>query len=289
MMGAPAERWVIARGEAGYPDCLEECPRPPKALYGFGDPSLLRPGLAVVGARRATPYGLACTRMFAGWAAAAGVVVVSGAAAGCDAAAHAAALEADGPTVAVLGCGADVDYPPGSTSLLATMRKRAAVISELEWGSQPTRWTFPERNRIIAALSRAVLVVEASLPSGTLVTADHALDANREVWAVPGSVFFEGSRGCNRLIRQGATAVTDCSELAEELAALGFDVRPSASDTPRVGTRDPVRAAVAADPTRPDDLARHLGLDIVEVARSLAALEREGLVARYPDGRYGPR
>lgn len=284
----PKGGWVLRRGDADYPECLEVSPRPPRALFGFGDPSLLIPGLAIVGARRATPYGLSCAAMFATWAARNGIIVVSGAAVGCDAAAQEAALDEGGSSVAVLGCGADVDYPRSSTDLLQRCRTRGAVVSELEWGHEPARWTFPERNRLIAGLSTAVLVVEASLPSGTFRTADHALEAGRGVLAVPGSIFFEGSRGCNRLIRQGAPPISDCSELAAELSVLGLHAASPSDEARVVSTRDAVRAAVSANPMRPDDLARALGLDVVEVARRLASLEQLGQVARYPDGRYGP-
>jgi DNA processing protein len=170
----PRGGWVISREDPRYPDCLRDSPRPPRLIRGIGDVSLLRPGLAVVGSRRATPYGLSCVRVFAGWAAEQGVVVVSGAAAGCDTEAHRAALDVEGATVAVLGCGADVDYPPSAAAVLARIRERGVVVSELEWGATPMRYHFPERNRIIAALSAVVLVVEAGLPSGTFLTADSA-------------------------------------------------------------------------------------------------------------------
>jgi DNA processing protein len=290
----PPAGWELASHESGYPACLVDSPRPPRVLRGFGDRSLLRPGLAVVGSRRATPYGESCARLFAAWAAEHGVVVISGAAVGCDLAAHTAALAVRGQTVAVLGCGADIDYPRSAARVLAHMRTHGTVVSELPWGTRPLRYHFPERNRIIAALASVVLVVEAGLPSGTFSTADHALDAGRTVLAVPGSVFSENSRGCNRLILQGAHPVTDVSDLAAELAAVGLTVpgRPPVSlgPAPAPGTDAASRleAALAADPMRPDDAARLLGLDIVAIARMLTGLEAKGTIKRYPDGRYGP-
>jgi DNA processing protein len=161
------------------------------------------------------------------------------------------------------------------------MRAEHAVVSEYPFGHQPTRWTFVRRNRIIAGLSHAVLVVEAGLPSGTFSTADAALDAGREVVAVPGSIFSPESRGANRLIRQGAAMATDPAELA---ALLGLE--GSLPATTAVCT-DPAVRALTADPMRPDDLARALGVDIVSMARTLGSLEARGLIARYPDGRYG--
>lgn len=221
------DRFVLRLGDPLYPAQLAEAPDPPMVLYGIGDPRALVPGLAVVGARRATPYGLRCTRLFAGWAAAHGVTVVSGAAIGCDREAHTAALEASGPTVSVLGSGPDVDYPSRSSVVLREIRSRYAVVSECPFGQEPRRFAFVRRNRIIAGLARAVLVIEAGLPSGTFSTADAALDAGRDVLAVPGSILSPESRGSNRLIRQGATSITDVSELAD---ALGIESHATTAD-----------------------------------------------------------
>lgn len=275
-------RFTLELGEVGYPPLLAQTPDPPKRLYGCGQPSALRPGVAIIGSRRATPYGLRCARLFAAWAALAGMTIISGAAIGCDGEAHRAALDSGGPTVAVLGCGPDVDYPRRSADILRTMRAEHAVVSELPFGAQPTRWSFVRRNRIIAGLARAVLVVEAGLPSGTFSTADAALDAGREVLVVPGSILSAESRGANRLIRQGAVPVTDIAELA---AALGMEgVAPGSGAE---GDGDVVVRALAADPLRPDDLARALGIDIISAARTLGRLESSGSIVRYPDGRYG--
>lgn len=275
-------RFVLSLGSTAYPPQLAEIPDPPKLLYGIGDPSALVPGLAVVGARSATPYGLRSTRLFAGWAASQGVTIISGAAIGCDREAHIAALEAGGPTVSVLGSGPDVDYPRRSREALSRIREHHAVVSECPFGQEPLRFAFPRRNRIIAGLAYAVLVVEAGLPSGTFSTADAALDSGREVLAVPGSIFSPESRGSNRLIRQGATAITDVSELA---AALGISGQRQQQDTSP--QRDAITRALAADPMRPDDLARALGIDIVHAASTLGSLEARGLITRYADGRYG--
>jgi DNA processing protein len=276
-------RFVLHLGRSGYPEQLADTPDPPKVLYGIGDPSALAPGLAVVGSRRGTPYGLRCVRLLAGWAASQNITIISGAAIGCDREAHSAALDAGGPTVAVLGSGPDVNYPQRSKGLLDIMRERYAVVSEYPFGQPPLRFAFVRRNRIIAGLAHAVLVVEAGLPSGTFSTADAALDAGRDVLAVPGSVFAPESRGSNRLIRQGATAITDVSELAD---ALG--VHCTAQPVLDSG-RGTVLRALTADPMRPDDLARALGIDIVQTSRTLGALEARGLIARYADGRYGVR
>jgi DNA processing protein len=285
-------RFVLRLGQPGYPPQLELTPRPPKVLYGFGDPASLGPALAIIGSRKATPYGLDCAAVFARCAAEEGVPVVSGAAMGCDLAAHRATLEAGGVTVAVLGCGADVDYPARAREVLATLRSgNGAVVSEFEWGMPPARGHFPARNRIIAGLAQAVLVVEAALPSGTFSTADHALEAGRDVLAVPGSVFFHGSAGCNRLIRQGAAPVCCEEDLVDSLAGSGLidAVRTRPGMTPLAPpSSDPVLCALLAQPMAPDALATALSMDARDALRSVALLETEGLVARYPDGRYGP-
>lgn len=283
-------RFALSIDDPAYPAHLRLTPEPPKVLYGIGEPSCLVPGIAVIGARKATPYGLSAAALFAGWAGDAGYLVVSGGAIGCDQAAHFAARASDAPSVAVLGCGADVDYPSNAVSLLADLRMHGAVVSELPWGAPPQRWAFRRRNRIIAGLSAAVLVVEASLPSGTFSTADYALDAGRDVFAVPGSIFAPECAGSNRLIRQGAIPVTDASEFALELErVLGTPPRgiSGTHPSPLVDGNSDLASALVANPMRPDDIARAFGLDIVTVARRLALLESQRQVVRYPDGRYG--
>ncbi len=290
MSGPTFAHHEIALGDEWYPECLLLTPRPPKTLYVAGDPAALVEGMGVIGARKATPYGLKCASLFAGWAAARGVTIVSGAAIGCDQAAQRAALASGGRTVAVLGCGADVDYPAGAADMLRQVRRSGAVVSELPWGSEPHRGAFPARNRIIAGLSKAVLVVEARLPSGTFSTVDHALEASREVWAVPGSIFAPECRGPNRLLSQGSTPISSVSELAaglENVGLLGPDARTHGLGEMTVDATDPVARALIADPSRPDDLAHDLGLDIIDVMRRIARLEAAGIARRFPDGRYG--
>lgn len=284
------ERHVLSLGDADYPEQLAASPDPPRHLYVLGDPSRLAPGFAVVGARRATPYGLQAAKIFSGWAARSGYTVVSGGAVGCDQAAHNAALQAGGQTVAVMAGGADVAYPRGSGPLLGEIARSGCVVSEHPWGTEPRRWAFRTRNRIIAWLSSALLVVEATLPSGTFSTADYMIDAGRDVLAVPGSIFSDESRGPNRLLAQGATPVSDVSELAMALASALGPARRTVGHPALVqpDEGDVVVRAVRACAARPDDLARDLALDVLEVARRLGALEVAGVVVRYRDGRYGP-
>lgn len=280
-------RACIDIDDSRYPDLLRQTDDPPKSLYVMGDPLILsRPSVSIVGARRATPYGLECARIFATWASTVGLTVVSGGATGCDQAAHAAALDADGPTVAVMGCGADIAYPRAAADLFDLIARTGCVVSELPWGTPPQRWAFRRRNRIIAGLSQALVVVEAGLPSGTFSTADHALDASRDVLVVPGSIFSPESAGCNRLIRQGAYALTDVSDLAGVVGGLCDGERAVLSCSGDLEHNE-VYVAVRANPARPDDLGRSLGMDIVDVARALGSLEISGHVSRYRDGRYG--
>lgn len=290
MGGLADKRFELRLGEPGYPEQLIHAPDPPHVIYGIGNPGILVPGLGVVGARRATPYGLQATQHLAGWAARAGYLIVSGGAIGCDQAAHRAALAADGCTIAVLGGGADVVYPRGAADLLERIAATGALISEHPWGTEPRRWAFRTRNRIIAGLSAALLVVEAALGSGTFSTADYALAAGRDVLAVPGSIFSPECAGANRLIRQGATPITDASELRDAVeSALGPPLTPPSIWAPAsASSDDPIVRALRAQAMRPDDVARALAVDVVTLARRLGALEAQGVIVRYRDGRYGP-
>lgn len=281
-------RFEIAFDDPDYPEQLQYTPDPPPVLRGYGDASALTFGLAVIGARKATPSGLRAAELFAGWAAEAGHTIISGAAIGCDQAAHRAALDVGGRTVAVLGTGADVVYPRDAGSLFAQIAEKGAVVSELPWGHPPAKWTFRARNRIIAGLAEALLVLEAGLPSGTFLTADAALAAGRDVLVVPGSIFAPEYAGANRLIRQGAMPITDVSDLAQALAFGRPDDDRLPEGSPLLVGDDPVLAALRSNPARPDDIARALGRDIVEIARRIGALEAAGIVAKFSDGRYGP-
>lgn len=268
-------------------DIRGNCVDPPQTLYGIGNRCLLEsPTIGIIGARKATPYGVKAARMFSEWSATNGYTVVSGAAIGCDQVAHRTAMECDGKTIAVLGCGCDIDYPSNASDILNEMRAKHLVVSERPWGMRPTKWAFRLRNRIIAAISDHLLVVEAALPSGTFSTVDYKLNGSGHVFVVPGLIFSPTSRGCNRLIAQGAIPVCDVSELAGWLdlpPRLSLQESDDAEDA-----NDPVCLALFAQAMRPDDLAYSLSMDIVSVARRLSALEQKGIVCRYTDGRYGP-
>lgn len=284
----PADGWELTRGERDWPAALEELPNPPEALFGRGDPAALSgPAVAVVGARRATPYGLAIAEMAARVAAECGATVVSGGAMGCDCAAGQGALRAGGVSVVVAGTGADVTYPASSRAVFeGSLLHGGAVISAEPWGSPPRRWAFPKRNALIAALCQALVVTEAGARSGTLSTAEAAADLGRVVYAVPGSIFSPTSVGTNRLIAEGARPIPD--ERSLELAlALDLGVARLAVPSER-GPQGPVMSALLASPARPDELASQLGEDVLTLLRTLTDYEARGIVERGPDGRYSP-
>ena len=284
----PDDGWELERGEGGYPPALLDLSRPPERIYGRGSvEALLGPCLSVVGARRATPYGLSVAEMAARVAAECGVTVVSGGAMGCDRAAGMAAVRAGGRTVIVSGCGADVVYPQASSDVYAAaVESGGAVVSAEGWGSPPRRWAFPKRNALIAALSQVLVVTEAGLRSGTMSTADAAAELGRTVYAIPGSIFSPNSSGTNRLAAEGARVIPD--ERSLELSiALDYGIARFAGEgaAPDLG---PVMSALVASPSRPDELAARLNESALTVLRTLTDYEARGIVERLPDGRYSP-
>jgi DNA processing protein len=289
--------------DADYPDRLRHLALPPPVLYLRGE---LPPGpaVAIVGSRNADPYGREAASLFARALAAAGVAVVSGFARGIDAAAHRGALAGGGPTVAVLGCGVDVVYPKAHRELAAEVAAGGALLSELPCGSQPRPWNFPVRNRIIAALADGTLVVQAAARSGSLITARHALELGREVFALPGRIFDERSLGPNALLRDGALLVQHPKDVLEALPAharaglaTGAGVGATADDE---GDAEPLptlpglagRLLAALPPGRqlsPEELADETGAAVDRVLGGLLELELAGWVRRDPGPRYGRR
>jgi DNA processing protein len=293
-MSSSPQRFEICLGDDAYPTQLSVIPDPPPVLYGIGSVDALGEGLAVVGARKATPYGLGCTHMFASRAAALGITIVSGAAIGCDQQAARAALEQGGITVAVMGCGADVTYPRSAGELLdRIVQSGGAIVSEQRWGMQPHRGMFVRRNRIIAGLARATLIVEAGMGSGTFATADAALSANRDVLVVPGSIHSPESRGSNRLLYQGAQPVVDIESFDAALSMLFSVLVPAGDGGSCVDTRGlPAEQArlvraLAANPLRAEQIADRLGIEPMRAVTLLSECEAFGLIERYRDGRYG--
>lgn len=274
-----------------WPPALAHATPPPAHLYIRGRlPEIA--GVAVVGTRRISAYGQSCAELLSREIARLGLPVVSGLALGIDGAAHEAAVEAGGKTVAVIGSGVDDPsiYPRKHFSLAQRiMETGGAVLSEYPRGTPSMQHHFPERNRIIAALSRAVLVIEAPHKSGAMITAKLALDMGREVWAVPGAITQENSQGPNELIRNGATPITGPDDIA---TALGFEVRNGGRQArlfPMDSLPPPERAVaekLSSGIDTADALARALQLSIIAVSGALTALELKGVVRSIGGGRY---
>jgi DNA processing protein len=263
------------------PPLLRAIHGPPSRLYlrGAADPQLLwRPAVAIVGARACSAYGAQVARMLGRELAAAGLVVVSGLARGVDGEAHRGALETDGHTVAVLGSGINRDYPAAHTALARSIAERSLIVSEYEPGVEPSRWRFPARNRVIAGLCSATIVVEARERSGALITADFALDEGREVFAVPGEITSSLSAGTNALLRLGATPLT-CA--ADVLESFGLEAQEKAR--PQIG--EAANSLLQHLPATVDELVRASGLSAGEVAGALAELELAAAAAE-GDGIY---
>ena len=269
---------------AAYPRQLAAIDDPPAVLWVRGDPARLSaPAVAIVGSRTGSPYACAVAERLAAGLAEGGVAVISGLARGVDAAAHRGALSAGGPTVAVLGSGVDVVYPPEHASLAEEIVAHGVVASELGPGAPPLPYHFPRRNRILSGLSRAVVVVEATERSGSLITARLAAEQGREVMAVPGNVLSGRSRGAHRLIRDGARIVETAGDILEELGLLaltGGDEEPPTEADPVLARMDP------GDPCDVERLAQQSGLALPALLTHLTELELQGRVARIGAGRF---
>lgn len=279
---------VVTLADRRYPARLLETADPPPLLYVKGDVGLLGGDtLAVVGSRNATTQGTIDARRFAEALAAAGRTIVSGLALGIDAAAHEGALAAGpagGSTIAVIGTGADIVYPSAHRLLAHRIAEAGALVSELPLGTAAAAHHFPRRNRIIAGLSRGVLVVEAAARSGSLITARLAVECGRDVFAVPGSIHSPLSKGCHQLIRQGAKLVDSLADIVEE---LGGSPASSATAPPASGATidDALGGFLGFDPVSLDDLAERSGLPPQRLAAVMLDLELAGRVARLPGGR----
>jgi DNA processing protein len=273
---------TLRRGRSAYPARLAAIHDPPAQLHVRGSSALAILGgvsVAIVGARSCSAYGRTVARTLARELAAAGAVIVSGMARGVDAEAHRGALDAEGITVAVLGCGVDRDYPAAHADLARRICERGAIVSEYGPGIPPAPWRFPARNRIIAGLCAVTVVVEARERSGALITADFALEEGREVMVVPGEITSALSAGTNALLRLGAAPVLGVADVA---AALGLELaRDRSCDVGEDAAK--VLSAVAAGATAIDQLARETGLDAARVAASLTELELARAV-RVDDG-----
>jgi DNA processing protein len=278
---------LVTTADAGYPPRLRKIFDPPAVLYFRGRLPADDKLVAVVGARRASAYGKNAAALLAQELAEAGFGVVSGAARGIDSAAHEGALTAKGYTIAVLGCGVDVVYPPENGRLLERIAESGAVVSEYWPGTAPQAQFFPVRNRIISGLSLGVTVVEAAEKSGSLITADLALEQGRDVFAVPGSIFAAGSKGTHRLLKQGAKLVESAGDILEEygLPAVGDKARKKAAveggDEGRVYAALSFESAIGVE-----ELVMKVKLPLPVVTYILLQLELKGLVAEYGGRRF---
>ena len=274
---------VVDCTSAGYPPLLREIADRPPYLYVQGNLIDADPAIAVVGSRRASSYGLLNTGRLAAELAAQGVAIVSGMARGVDAAAHRGALQQGGRTIGVLGCGVDVVYPQENRRLFAEMKEKAVLISEFPLGTLPLPENFPRRNRIISGLSRGVLVVEAAEGSGSLITAQYALEQGRDVFAIPGNINCHGSRGTNRLIKQGAKLVESVADILEELPQA---VPKKLNAAPAPAGLAPEEAAIlsllAREPLHIDDIIASSALTVGEVSAILLRLELKGAISQLP-------
>jgi DNA processing protein len=273
-----------------YPPLLRAIHDPPPLLFVRGDPRfLLEPHLAVVGSRRASPAAEQIAQKLSGELAGAGLQVCSGLALGIDGAAHRGALLAGGRSVAVMATGIDVVYPRRHRALAGELERAGCLVTEFLPGMPPLRQNFPQRNRIISGLSLGVIVVEAALPSGSLITANAAMEQGREVFALPWSMLHQGGRGCLQLIRDGAKMVCSIDDILEELGslyALQRSARPAAPSpqAPVSLPHDWMLALVGYEVTALDDLVRTSARPVSQVLGALSALELEGRVARTAGG-----
>jgi DNA processing protein len=286
---------VVPKDDPLYPPPLHDIPDPPRLLYMIGEVAPRDPlAIALVGARRCTPYGMRTAERLAASLARVGLTVVSGLARGIDAAAHRGALKAGGRTLAVLANGLSQIYPPEHEELAREIAAAGAVLSESPMRQEPLAGLFPQRNRIISGLCLGVVVVEATPRSGSLSTAKHAMEQNREVFAVPGPVDSLSSQGCHRLIRDGARLVETVDDILEELGPLVREVRPAPRETP---VRHPAELVLTEQersilgklddrPRAVDELIADTGLAVSQVLATLSILEMRRLVRRLPGHQF---
>jgi len=283
---------IVTFTDKSYPNNLKQIYDPPPLLYVRGDLQAKDDlAISMVGSRLSSSYGRMITERIAGDMARHGVTIVSGMARGIDSAAHRGALSAGGRTIAVLGCGVDIVYPPENRRLFEEITAHGAVISEFPMSTPPEGTNFPRRNRIISGLSLGVVVVQADSRSGSLITAGLALEQNRDVFAVPGNVGMARSRGTNRLIKQGAKLVESADDILEEILPRfqhqglePTDVKPSLEDE-----EERVFRIIEDEPAHIDSIIAQTGMDASRVSAILLQLELKGLVQQLPGKRFAKR
>lgn len=282
---------VILSIDEVYPPLLRNIDNPPPVLYVVGNlPTADQPMIAIVGTRRMTAYGEMMTRELASYLASNGVAIVSGLARGVDGTAHGTVVNADGTTVAVLGSGVDVIYPPEHRNLAKAIIKKGAVVSEYAPGTKPDRTNFPQRNRIISGMSSAVIVVEAGEKSGSLITARFAAEQGREVFVVPGNYNAPQSRGANRLIRDGARPLFEKSELLEFIAS---DLSRTSVSYPKAHQltferpeEQTIVELITLEPKHINEIARQTGIPLSQLSPMLIMLELKGFITEIEPQTY---
>ena len=283
-----ADQHIVTLADEEYPQALLEIPDPPTLLYVRGRLDLLnRPVLAIVGSRNPTPQGLQNAERFAAAFAECGLVIASGLALGIDAAAHRGALAVAGDTIAFIGTGIDRIYPARNRELALEIGSKGTIVSEFPIGTPVTAANFPRRNRLISGIARGVLVVEAAIESGSLVTARLAAEQGREVFAIPGSIHSPQSRGCHKLIKQGAKLVETAQDVLEELGmttAGTVAVETSVADGGEPGGE--LLALMGFEPCGLDELTARSGLSAASLSTALLHLELDGRVASLPGGLF---
>ena len=276
---------AVTLAQDSYPFLLKQIYDPPAILYYRGDLNILNGAcVAMVGSRKATEYGKTAAAKIAEGLAEAGVVVISGMARGIDTVAHLGTLRSGGKTVAVLGCGLDICYPPENIKLREKIVINGLLLSEFPPGTQPKPANFPMRNRIISGLSLATVVVEAAEKSGALITADCALEQGRDVFAVPGSIHSPASKGCHRLIKEGAAMVEDVADI---LTAMGVEAAATKEATKQVTVLQfMVLEVLEYEPVHFDDVCVRSGLSAAQLAGVLLELELAGMLKKMPGNYY---
>ena len=275
---------LLTWGDSRYPALLLQIANPPPVLYVAGRLDLLAaPAFAIVGSRNATTQGAQDAHSLARALSAAGVTIVSGLALGIDAAAHRGGLAESGSSIAVMGTGPDVVYPAQNRDLAAALARDGCLVSEFPVGTAARAGNFPRRNRLISGMSKGVLVVEAALASGSLTTARRALEQNRDVFAVPGSIHSPLTKGCHWLIKEGAKLVENAGDILSE---LGWPAQPANDCIDERASRDAVLDAMAFDPVSLEQLAERTGFAMPELAARITRLELQSRIAALPGGRF---
>lgn len=279
---------VFVCDDPNYPSRLKEIYDYPPVLYVRGHlPAEGEPCLAIVGTRRPTVYGRQVTEEIVADLARSKIIIVSGLARGIDSVAHRAAIDAGGRTVAVCGSGLDIVYPAENTKLAQAITEHGALVSEYPLGVKPKAENFPLRNRIMSGMSLGVLVVEAGERSGALITAHQAVEQNREVFAIPGSILSPASQGTNRLIQEGAKLVRDYADILQE---LNLTIVVQQAEIQEFSPANEVESAIlkqlGAEPNHIDEICRHSGLTMPEVSSTLAMLELKGIARQVGNMNY---